>query len=196
MQRDDVQIGTSIQRLRPDGSTEFIQLTSNAAEGTNRGVEAEISFAVTPAFTLFGNLGLLDSEFTDFVNSAGEDLDGEEQAHAPRYQFFAGGEYRFANGLFARLEVEGKDAFYYSDSRRFADNAEDLRSDPYELLNAALGWENERLDVRVWARNLTDETYTTRGFYFPNDPRDGYTERGWFQFGDPRRYGVTLNYRF
>lgn len=193
MLREDVQIGTSIQRLREDGSTEFIQLTSNAAEGTNSGVEVEVTYALSDSFELFGNLGLLHTKFEDFVNSSGEDLDGEEQAHAPGYQFFVGAQYQTALGIYVRVEVEGKDAFYYSDSRRFADNAEDLRSDPYQLVNASIGYERENWDVRLWGRNLTDEQYTIRGFYFPNDPRDGYAERGWFQLGEPRRYGVTLN---
>ncbi|MEM8768505.1 MAG: TonB-dependent receptor plug domain-containing protein [Pseudomonadota bacterium] len=193
MQRDDVQIGTSIVRTRPDGSSEFIQLTSNAAEGTNSGFEAELVWAVTERFELFGNFGFLDTEFKDFVNTSNEDLDGEEQAHAPRYQFFVGGEYRHPVGFYARLEVEGKDAFFYSDSRRFSDRPDELRSEPYELVNAALGFERQNWDLRLWGRNLGDEEYRIRGFYFPQDPRDDYTERGWFQFGEPRRYGVTLN---
>jgi outer membrane receptor protein involved in Fe transport len=196
MDREDVQIGTSIVRVRPNGSSEFIQLTSNAAEGTNRGLEMELIWAITDQIELFGSLGLLDTEFRDFVNSSGEDLDGEEQAHAPRYQFFLGAEYRSPMGFYARLELEGKDGFYYSDSRRYSDRPEELLSDPYELWNAAIGYERERWDIRLWGRNLADEEYTIRGFYFPNDPRDFYTERGWFQFGDPRRYGVTLNVKF
>ncbi len=196
MDREDVQIGTSISRLRPDGSTEFIQLTSNAAEGTNRGIEMELVWALSEGWEVFGSLGFLDTEFRDFVNSSGEDLDGEEQAHAPRYQFFLGAEYRSPTGFYARLELEGKDAFYYSDSRRFSDRPDELISEPYELWNGAVGYERERWDVRLWARNLTDEEYTIRGFYFPNDPRDFYTERGWFQYGDPRRYGLTFNLKF
>jgi len=196
MERKDVQIGTSMVEERPDGSSEFIQLTSNAAEGTNRGLELELIWAVTENLELFGSLGLLDTDFRNFVNSAGEDLDGAEQAHAPRYQFFAGAEYRSPRGFYARVELEGKDEFYYSDSRRFSDRPDDLISDPYELVNAAVGYQLGRWDVRVWGRNLGNEKYSIRGFYFPNDPRDGYTERGWFQYGDPRRYGVTVNLEF
>ncbi len=192
MTRDDVQTDTSLIRERPDGSSEFIQLTSNAAEGNNSGMEMELIWAVTDNLELFGNLGLLDTEFRDFVNSSGEDLDGEEQAHAPRYQFFLGAEYRSPGGFYARLELEGKDEFYYSDSRRISDRPDDLQSDAYELVNAAIGYQREHWDLRIWGRNLADEDYTIRGFYFPNDPRDGYTERGWFQLGDPRRYGVTF----
>jgi hypothetical protein len=46
--------------------------------------------------------------------------------------------------------------------------------------------------VKLWGRNLGDEDYTVRGFYFGNDPRDGYLPRGYTQLGEPRRYGVTV----
>jgi outer membrane receptor protein involved in Fe transport len=196
MQRQDVQIGTSIIDVREDGSSEFIQLISNAASGTNNGIEAELTFSVTPNLQLFGNLGLLYTRFEDFVNTAGEDLDGEDQAHAPGYNFYTGADYQFGRGFYLHVEVEGKDRFYYSDSRRFADNAEDLISESSVLVNASIGIDREHWDLRLWGRNLTDEDYVVRGFYFPNDPRDGYTERGWFQLGDPLRYGMTLNLKF
>ncbi len=196
MDRQDVQIGTSITRERPDGSSEFIQLTSNAAQGTNRGLEMELVWTVTERIEVFGSLGLLDTEFEDYVNASGEDLDGEDQAHAPNYQFFISAEYRSPLGLYARVELEGKDGFYYSDSRRFSDRPDELAADAYELWNASIGYERERWDLRLWGRNLADEDYTIRGYYFPNDPRDFYTERGWFQYGDPRRYGLTLNVKF
>jgi iron complex outermembrane receptor protein len=196
MQREDVQIGTSIIQVRPDGSSEFIQLISNAASGINNGLEAELTFSVTPNLQVFGNLGLLYTRFEDFVNTAGEDLDGEDQAHAPSYNFYTGADYQFGQGFYLHVEVEGKDRFYYSDSRRFADNAEDLISKSSVLVNASVGIDREHWDLRLWGRNLTDQDYVVRGFYFPNDPRDGYTERGWYQFGDPLRYGMTLNLKF
>jgi hypothetical protein len=46
--------------------------------------------------------------------------------------------------------------------------------------------------LKIWGRNLTDEDYAVRGYYFGNDPRAGYEPDGWFQLGEPRRYGVTV----
>jgi iron complex outermembrane recepter protein len=195
MDRDDVQVDTSITLVRDDGSAEFIDLIDNAASGSNRGIELEADFRATDALTLFANVGLMRSRFDDFVNSSGEDLDGEEQAHAPEYQFFAGAEYRFAPDWFARVEAEGRDAFYLSNSRRFVPNPNDVRSSSYALWHLSLGYQTERLGVKVWGRNLTDKDYVTRGFYFGNDPRDGYTPRGFFQFGEPRRYGISIDVR-
>jgi len=192
MQRDDVQVETSIVRVRPDGSAEFIDLIGNAAEGSNAGVELEASFEVTEALALFASLGLLDTEFDDFVNSNGEDLGGRPQAHAPRYQFHAGGEYRFAPGWYVRVEAEGKDSFYFSNSERFVPDRDDVRSQDYELWHASFGYESDRWDVKLWARNIGDADYAVRGFYFGNDPRDFYEPRGFTQLGEPRRFGVTF----
>ena len=51
-------------------------------------------------------------------------------------------------------------------------------------------------ELALWSRNLLDETYGVRGFYFGNDPRDGYTEHLYEQFGEPRRIGLTATYQF
>lgn len=192
MQRDDVQVDTSIVRLRDDGSTEFIDLIGNAAEGSNLGMELELDYLATDSLTLFANLGLLDTEFKSFINSRAEDMSGREQAHAPNYQFFVGAEYRFAPAWYLRVESEGKDSYYFSNSERVVPDRSDVRSDSYALWHASVGYEAERWSLKVWGRNLTDQDYATRGFYFGNDPRDGYTPRGYFQLGEPRRYGVTV----
>ncbi|MEM9530972.1 MAG: TonB-dependent receptor [Pseudomonadota bacterium] len=185
MKRDDVQINTSIVRERPDGSSEFIDFTGNGAEGTNLGAELELDFALTESLTLYADLGLLDTEFEDYVNGAGENLSGREQAQAPGYQFHAGVAYQSETGWFSRLAVEGRDEFFFSDSHA-------LRSQAYEVVNASLGYQSGRWSVTLWGRNLGDEDIPVRGFFFGNDPRDGYTARGFTQLGEPRRFGVSL----
>jgi outer membrane receptor protein involved in Fe transport len=185
MQRDDVQIASSLTRVRVDGSTEFIEYTGNAAEGINYGLELETEYRPIPALSLFGSLGLLETEYRDFVNSRGVDLDGREQAHAPAYQFAAGAELRSAGGWFGRIETEGKDEYFFSDS-------EDFKSDPYALLHLSAGLVRNAWSVRVWMRNVTDKDYAVRGYFFGNDPRIGYAERGYTQLGEPRHFGITL----
>ncbi|MGA1370835.1 MAG: TonB-dependent receptor [Pseudomonadales bacterium] len=192
MHRDDVQVETSIVRVRPDGSAEFIDLISNAAEGVNQGLELEAEWQVAATWSAFAALGLLDTAFDDFTNQNGEDLDGEPQAHAPRWQGLAGLEWRPMAGWYARVEAEGKDSFYYSNSERLVPRRDDVRSDAYVLWHATVGFEGERFAVKFWARNLGDEEYATRGYYFGNDPRDGYAPHGYVQLGEPRRVGVTV----
>ncbi|MFK7914244.1 MAG: TonB-dependent receptor [Pseudomonadales bacterium] len=189
MDRRDMQVATSITRIRADNSAEFIDFTGNAAEGRNYGLELEAEYQATDRLRLFGSLGLLDTEFEDYTNGSGDDLDGREQAQAPEYSFFAGAEYQFSQGWFGRLEVEGKDSYFVSDSHT-------ERAPSYELINATVGYETERWHVTLWGRNLTDEDYVVRGFFFGNDPRDGYTARGFNQLGEPRRVGLTAGLNF
>ncbi|MCH8247941.1 MAG: TonB-dependent receptor [Bacteroidetes bacterium] len=187
MQRDDVQVNTSIIRDRPDGSVEFIDFTGNAAEGTNAGVEVELTWAPTDKLTTFANVGFLETEFEDYINGAGDNLSGRDQAQAPAYQFYLGADYQFERGWYARLEFEGRDEYFFSDSH-------DAVSDAYALVNASIGYGAERWAVKLWARNLTDEDVFVRGFFFGNDPRDGYTPRGFTQLGEPRRIGMSVSF--
>ena len=105
MDRDDVQISSSIVRMRDDGSSEFIDFIGNAAGGSNRGMEVSGQWLATQMLTLYGSLGLLDAEYEDFTNSAGEDLDGREQAHAPDYQFTLGAGFTFSPSLSADVMI-------------------------------------------------------------------------------------------
>jgi len=186
MQRRDIQISTSTERPIPNSpAVEFIVYTGNAAEGFNQGLELEAELAVSERLSLFANVGWLDSEYEDYIDSSGRDLDGREQAHAPSYQFFAGAEYAFNERLSARVEVEGKDEYFFSDSHS-------AKSQSYELINASIAYRAEHWGVRLWGRNLGDEDYFVRGFQFGNDPRDFYTSRPFTQLGEPRLVGVSV----
>jgi len=186
MQREDIQISTSTERpIAGSSAVEFIEYTGNAAEGFNQGIEAELTFAATDRLTLFANVGWLDTEFEDYVDNSGRDLDGREQAHAPAYQFFAGAQLQLTEAWTVRIEVEGKDEYFFSNSHA-------AKSDAYELINASIGYRTERYSVRLWGRNLGDEDYFVRGFLFGNDPRDFYAARPFTQLGEPRQYGLTV----
>ncbi len=190
MDRRDQQARGSLALPRPDGSTAFIDYTDNAASGTNIGLEWEMDWQVSERLQLFASLGLLNAEFDDYVNAAGDDLSGREQAHAPNYQFSTGATYRFADRWHLRAELEGRDNFYFSDRHNATARA------------ATLG--HLRLDYRapdwtlgIWVRNLADRDYYVRGFgAFGNDPRKGYAVEPYYQFAAPRRLGITGEYRF
>jgi outer membrane receptor protein involved in Fe transport len=187
MRRQDVQIASSLTRVRGDGSSEFIQYTGNAATGRNTGVEAQFRIRPMPALEVTATLGLLRSEYRTFVNAAGESLDGREQAHAPGYQFALRAHYDFGGGWYAALGAEGRDAFYFSDSHG-------LRSRVYELFDAAVGLARGSWEVRLWGRNLTNAEHAVRGYFFGNDPRTDYMETGYVQLGAPRTWGVNVSW--
>ena len=177
------------------------------AEGVSSGLELEFSYQASEALLLFGSLGLLESEFVDFISAAHVDarddwngiplapvdLDGREVAHAPNYQFYLGGEFSFSENIYVRLEAEGKDAFYFS-------NSHDQKSDSYELIHARLGYRTASWELVLWGRNLTDEDVEVRGFYFSNqygnNPGNDYAPETYVQYGEPRVIGLSGIYNF
>jgi len=180
--RKNVQVKRSRQ---VPGSTGFTDYLANSGEGYNYGLEAELSYQATADLTLFGSLGLLRTK----LKAAGTSYDGRDQAHAPKYQYLLGAQLELGAGWYARMEVEGKDAFYFSDSH-------DTRSVDYELLHARLGYRAASWELSFWGRNLTDQDYYVRGFYFDNTPPTYDSPEPYYQFGAPRQLGVTAKYNF
>lgn len=190
MDRKDQQVKGSLVIPRPDGSTAFLDYTSNAAQGNNYGSELELNWLATGQLMLFANLGLLQTEYENYTDAEGNDLSGRDQAQAPRYQYALGGHYDIGSGFYLRMDVEGKDSYYFSDRHA-------VKSPSYNLLNLRLGYAHENWSVALWGRNVTDENYYVRGFgTFGNDPRKEYAVEPYYQYGDPRVLGVSASYDF
>jgi outer membrane receptor protein involved in Fe transport len=185
MWREDQQVATSFQ-LDPGDPLSYVFYTDNAARGRNYGLEAALRWRALPTLTLGASLGLLESEYIDYAYGE-RDLDGREQAHAPGYQYALSAQWRHSRGWMARMDVNGCDAFYF-------DASHDQRSEPYTLVNLKAGREGERWSVYAWGRNVFDERYAVRGFYFGLEPPD-YANALYVQRGDPRQIGVTLEWR-
>ncbi|MFD2166708.1 TonB-dependent receptor [Thalassotalea euphylliae] len=189
MDREDMQVKSSRTVTRPDGSSEFVLYLGNAASGTNYGVELESGWQMTEALELVASVGYLDTELDDYINQDGVDVSGREQAHAPNYTAHLGLNAVLTDNLTAHVGIDAKDEFYFSDSHN-------EKSDSEVLLNASVTYSVDAWTVTAWGRNLTDEDYKTRGFYFGNDPRDGYEAKQYYQLGEPAVYGVTVDYQF
>jgi len=176
---DGQQIRTSEQLIAGDPAS-FVFFTSNDDRtGETRGLETDVRWQASDRWSFFASLGLLDTKLGS---------SGRERSHAPRYTLAAGAVYRHDNGFFARLDLSARDAFYF-------DVSHDQRSRAYELLHARAGFEGESWIVEIWARNLTDEAYAVRGFYFGNEPPD-FPNTLYTRLGDPRHVGLTLERRF
>lgn len=189
MNREDQQVNGSFLIAQQSGATTFIDYTTNAADGNNYGAELEVSWLASDKLMLWAHLGLLKTEYEDYINAAGEDLSGRDQAQAPNYQYNLGGRFNLTQQIYLQLEVEGKDDYYFSDSSS-------VQADDYNLLHGRLGFDAGDWSVALWGRNLTDEDYYVKGYFFENDPRKGYPAEPWYQFGEPRMVGVTGSYTF
>jgi outer membrane receptor protein involved in Fe transport len=184
MQRRDQQVQASRQ-LDPNNPATFIFFTDNAGRGTNYGIELELQYQVSERFEFYTNLGVLETEVKNIVSS----IDGRAQAHAPNYTYALGGRYDFNSNWFARVDVSGKDEFYFSDSHNQV-------SQPYSLFNAKIAYQQENWSLTAWGRNLFDQEYATRGFFFGNEPALNFADKLYTRLGDPRHFGLTFEYRY
>ena len=190
MDRKDQQVRGSLVIAREDGSTAFIDYTNNAARGNNYGAELELDWLVSERLNVYANIGLLQTEFDEYINANGDDLSGRDQAQAPAYQYAIGGRFELGRGFYGRLDLEGKDDYYFSDRHQ-------VKAPSYDLVHARLGYQTQSWSAALWVRNLTDEEVTVRGFgSFGNDPRKEYALEPYYQYGDPRVVGISADYSF
>jgi outer membrane receptor protein involved in Fe transport len=181
--REDQQIKVPMQ-LRLGDPSSFLFVTANAERGEHYGIEATADWRATERLQLSAALGLLHTKIERF--SLFPDIEGREQAHAPGYTYSIGAEYRTPSGWWGRVDVSGMDAFYF-------DYGHDQESRPYSLANVRVGRDWDAWSVSLWARNVFDEDYAVRGFYFGNEPPD-FLPTLYTRLGDPRHYGITLSY--
>ena len=184
--RREQQVKTALQD-NPSDPLSFTYVTDNAARGRNIGSEAELNWQALPRLNLFGRGALLDAEFEDF-SYLERSLDGRDQSHAPNWQYAAGVRLNFTEKLWWQSEVDGKDAFYFDDSH-------DQRSKRYAIFNSTLAYEFGALRLSLWARNLFNQLYAVRGFYFGDEPPD-FPNKLYVQRGDSRQFGLTVSYTF
>ena len=191
MDRQDQQVAASQQD--PNKPQRFILYTENAGSSNNYGAELDATWYATDNLQFYSSLGWLQTAYGNYQyqDKYGTDVDltGRDLAHSPHLTYSLGGTYRANSGWFANVNMSGKSEFYYSDSN-------DSRSEPYTVVNARLGYEASAWSAYLWGRNLFDEEYGVRGFYFGNEPDNGWAEKQYIRYGDPRQIGVTLNVKF
>ena len=184
-ERTDQQVLISTQ-VDPNDPNTFVFLTQNAAEGENYGLELNLNSDLSDDLDIFVNLGLLNTEIKRWESRP--EIQGREQAHAPSNSYSFGLNYRPTPVTYLNLHATGKSGFYYSDSHN-------NKSDSYILLNSSFGYNYEDWVVELWVRNLFDEYYATRGFYFGNEAPD-FADTLYERHGDPRHFGLSIRYDF
>ena len=188
--RSDQQVELSSQQ-DPGDPNSFFYFTANAVKGRNSGLEWEQTFLLLPQVKLSGSLGLLTTHvdtYTFPTEDGDMTLGDRATAHAPRYTFNMAAAYLHRSGLRARLGVTGKDRFFFSDSH-------DQESDPYQVVDGHIAYHREGWSLQLWGRNLLDQRYEVRGFYFGLEPPE-YADKLYTTYGDPRQVGLRLTRRF
>jgi len=190
--RKEQQVKSSVAGKDDEGNPLFTDYTANAAKGSYYGLETEMNYRPSDNLHLFANVGLLKAKFDDYTdpNPSSVDMDGRTPAQSPSYQYSIGGDILITDELTFKANVEGKNAYYFS-------NRHNEKSDAYNLLNTSLEYTKNEITATLWVRNVTDEEYQTRGFgSFGNNPANGYATELYTQQGSPRTMGVTVSYDF
>lgn len=189
MKRTDMQIAISTQ-LDPIGDpSSYVFYTDNASGGRNLGVESSVRWRVMERLELGGSLGLLRTRYSGFRPDGVTDASDRDQAYAPEYQVSLNATWRHPLGWMARVDVTASDDYYFDVPEN------NIRAGAYSLTHLKAGYEAERWAVYAWSRNVFDEDYHIRGFFFGNEPPDFPTTR-YTQLGEPRQFGITARWEF
>lgn len=168
-----------------------------------RGIEAEFAVALTSEWRLRAQAGLLDTKWgapvIDVMLDTGvmkRETFVESFSYAPRRSFTLGIDYGRALGTDWRLD--GFLSYNYQSEMINSNAAGDVGplparglADAGVSLTRAIAGSGE-LMLRLWGRNLSDKQYL-----LANLGSFGFAgATSIVEFGEPRTYGVTLDYRF
>lgn len=167
---------------------DYRYFTDNGDDSVIYGAEAEGIYQLVGDWSLHGSLALMGSELERFTLSNGNPGGGGRLPNAPSYGYSIGLRYQPEEGFFGNLELLGRDAYLESMS-----NAEERSS--FDVLNTSIGYRHEQWSITLWARNLLDESYDKRVFFFGNEDPN-YTPTRYTSAADPRQIGVTARYEF
>lgn len=120
----------------------------NADAAVTFGVEAGVTWRVLPGLDLFGNVGILETEITEYEGSS---VEGNSLAQAPAFTGDFGALYRHAGGLDASIDARLSDAYYSS-----VTNDPRGRTEPYGLVNVQAGYTVRGTRIYAFASNLFD----------------------------------------
>ena len=160
----------------------FDYITTNGHIAEHFGAEGEATWYIAPNWNLNAAVGLLDAKRHSYT-ARGVDVDSRKLPNAPDFTFSARLDYNSDTGLFSNLELVGSNDYYESNSHSEKRNS-------FAILNASVGYRYENWTFTVWSKNLSDEEYEERVFFFDN----GFGDQRYEAPAAPRTFGVTANY--
>ena len=155
------------------GTTDFV--TVNAADARVQGLELETSFNVTRTLNVFGNLGLMDSKYSNLTaNAVAAGLGPKLQRTPPvTLQLGASQSFHFGHDNLVVISGDGQyiDKFETGPANTLAGHI-----GPHATYNAQIAWTlpDARWTISAECKNCTENVYVVQellGQLFTNDPR-------------------------
>jgi iron complex outermembrane receptor protein len=182
---------------------------SNANAAEVYGLEVESITAITDRLSLVANASYQKSEFTDHETADGlgprvpnplagqpgqpptvlqvVSVDGNPLPGTPDTTANVSFIYDFSHGVSLQVGASYKSEINF---REFNDERDEQEA--YTLVNANLRWvsNDEKISVRLWGENLTDEEYTQASFI------SSLTGNRLGSWGTPRQIGADVRFEF
>ena len=162
--------------------------TDNGDKAHVYGLEAAGACTVAKDWSVRGSLAVMRSELDPFRLRNGNAGGGRDLANTPHYGYMLATRYGAARGFFAHAELVGR-------AQQFDSNNQNEARRAFRVVNAGAGYAWRDWTFTLWAKNLLNEIYDKRVYFFGNADPD-YIETRYEDRADPRQLGVTAAYRF
>ena len=162
----------------------------NAGAAHSQGLELEFAARPMEGLVLGANFSLLEAEYDEGTLPSGAPL--RTIPNSPEYSGALNAQYSLPLSDFGTLTFGGE---YLMRGQSFlsADNIEDARVDPYQLVNLRVSLERDNWRLTLWGDNLTDEVYKAGIFDLSTVPLIG---QRFISLSEPRTFGVELRADF
>jgi iron complex outermembrane receptor protein len=187
----DVQIPGSL--VLPGPPVSFVGTVTNAGAAEMKGVELESAFQFTERFSARLAVGYIDAEYTEFLLNGVDVSSQRDVQNTPDWTGNASLAYSLPL-LSGRLGITGS-ASYRGATQQFEVPIPALDFPAYWLYDASVNWnsDDDRWQLGLHGRNLSDERYVTSGYNFPGAATDNSVLAF---YGNPRTVTLTATYRF
>lgn len=163
------------------------EIVTNAGEAHSQGIEIEAKYQLNNSLEVFASAGCNETKYDKYTdnifdmmgNKTGTaDYKGKINPYSPKYNYSIGVQYRNEHGCYARVDMNGYGKIYF-------DKANKYKRDAYEIVNTKIGYEADKYDLYLYAKNLFDTEYDSKGY-----------NKFYTIYSEPREIGVQLTYRF
>jgi len=171
-------------------------LTVNAAKARIYGIDADVTYTITPDFSVTLAGTWTDAKYKDFPNALGRDFDTLEAFNVDASGFRVERTPKFAGSFSAnygfdlaggRLVLNGN---VFHSGKYYYDPAHQLDQPAYTLVNLKATWTDpsDHVDFSIFGKNVFNEKYFVASFIDPSSARA--------RFGDPATFGGSITYRY
>ena len=161
-------------------------VTDNAKKAHSMGAEFQATYKPIDTVELSAGGSVIRARYDEYDAGGGVNFKGFRIEQTPDYSVMLSATYRDPSGFYSRLDGRhyGIRSFY-----RGSGTLGFTTADPYEVLNARVGYRMDDLDVYAYMKNIFDEGYVTA---FRCNGAVGAIAG----VGEPRNMGAGITYHF